>query len=160
MLRAYLKQLNRNQGLLFTTASGKPINPRFLIKSFKEAIKEAGLPEIRFHDLRHTSATLLLLANVNPRVVQERLGHSSVTLTLSTYSHILPAMQDEAAEKLERILEYTFSTPYRLKLSGNVVLIGQKNAKSPSDWTDWNHFAERLLSLNQWVQGSSPWSVT
>ena len=107
VLKAYLKQLNRNQGLLFTTASGKPINPRFLIKSFKGAIKEAGLPEIRFHDLRHTSATLLLLANVNPRVVQERLGHSCVTLTLSTYSHILPAMQDEAAEKMEKIL----STP-------------------------------------------------
>jgi integrase len=104
VLKRHIKELNRNQGLLFTTASGKPINPRFLIKSFKEAIRDAGLPEIRFHDLRHTSATLLLLANVNPRVVQERLGHSSVTLTLSTYSHILPAMQDEAAEKMERIL--------------------------------------------------------
>ncbi len=107
VLKHYIKHLNRNQGLLFTTASGKPINPRFLIKSFKEAIEEAGLPEIRFHDLRHTSATLLLLANVNPRVVQERLGHSSVTLTLSTYSHILPAMQDEAADKLDKLL----STP-------------------------------------------------
>ncbi len=89
---------------MFTTASGKPINSRFLIKSFKEAIKEVGLPEIRFHNLRHTSATLLRPANVNPRVVHERLGHSSVTLTLSTYSHTLPAVQDEAAEKLDKLL--------------------------------------------------------
>lgn len=104
VLEEYLKPLNINQGLIFTTASGKPINPRFLIKKFKDAINKAGLPDIRFHDLRHTSATLLLSANVHPKVVQERLGHSSITLTMDTYSHVIPGMQDEAADKLDLIL--------------------------------------------------------
>ena len=104
VLKDHLKLLNRNQGLLFDTASSKPINPRFLIKKFKEAVAGSGLPEIRFHDLRHTSATLLLSANVHPKVVQERLGHSSIVLTLDTYSHVMPSMQDEAAEKLGKIL--------------------------------------------------------
>jgi len=95
--------LKENQ-LLFTTDSGKPINPRFLIKHFKDDLKSAGLPEIRFHDLRHTSATLLLSANVHPKVVQERLGHSSITLTLDTYSSVLPDIQDEAVDKLDKYL--------------------------------------------------------
>jgi len=74
-----------------------------LIKKFKGAINKAGLPDIRFHDLRHTSATLLLSANVHPKIVQERLGRSSITLTMDTYSHVIPGMQDEAAEKLDFI---------------------------------------------------------
>jgi integrase len=106
-LREYASQLNRDQGLLFTTSSAKPINPRFLIKKFKEAIEVAGLPEIRFHDLRHTHSTLLLQAGVNPRLVQDRLGHSSITLTMDTYSHVLPGMQDEVVEKLDKV----FGTP-------------------------------------------------
>ena len=62
------------------------------------------MPDIRFHDLRHTAATLLLQQGVNPKVVQERLGHSDVTLTLNTYSHVMPSMQDDAAEKLDQLL--------------------------------------------------------
>jgi integrase len=104
VLEEYLSLINKNQGLIFTTASGKPINPRFLIKKFKEAIREAGLPEIPFHDLRHTSATLLLSANDHPKIVQERFGHSTITLTMDQYSHVIPGMQDEAAEKLDRVL--------------------------------------------------------
>jgi len=106
VLKDYLKQNGKRQGLLFTTASGKPINPRFLVKAFKDSISEAGLPDIRFHDLRHTSATLLLSANVHPKIVQERLGHSSITLTLDTYSHVIPSMQDEAVEKLDKLLSH------------------------------------------------------
>lgn len=60
---------------------------------------------IRFHDLRHTSATLLLAANVHPKVVQERLGHSKVSVTLDIYSHVLPSMQKEAAGKLDAMLK-------------------------------------------------------
>ncbi len=90
--------------LIFTTSSGKPVNPRFLVKAFKVAIAKAGLPDIRFHDLRHTSATLLLSANVHPKIVQERLGHSSIVLTMDTYSHVIPSMQDEAADKLDKLL--------------------------------------------------------
>jgi integrase len=64
----------------------------------------ALLPAIRFHDLRHTTASLLLLANVNPKIVSERLGHSKVAVTLDIYSHLLPTMQDGAAAQLESLL--------------------------------------------------------
>ncbi|HBB95039.1 MAG TPA: hypothetical protein DC054_06585 [Blastocatellia bacterium] len=65
----------------------------------------AGLSEsIRLYDLRHTCATLLLTANEHPKIVSERLGHSNITLTMDTYSHVLPSMQQGASEKLERIL--------------------------------------------------------
>jgi len=66
-------------------------------------MKQAGLPRIRFHDLRHTSASLLLMAGENPKVVQERLGHEDIEITLSTYSHVLPTMQQGAARKLDGI---------------------------------------------------------
>jgi len=74
--------------------------------SFKPLLKRAGLPSIRLYDLRHTCATLLLLADESAKVVSERLGHSSITLTLDTYSHVLPTMQQRAAEKMGRILGY------------------------------------------------------
>jgi integrase len=70
---------------------------------FHPALARAGLPRIRFHDLRHTCATLLLLADVNVKVVSERLGHSTIQMTLDTYSHVLPTMQQKAAEKLDGI---------------------------------------------------------
>jgi integrase len=63
--------------------------------------REAELPQIRFHDLRHTAATLLLLAGVHPKIVSERLGHASIEVTLNTYSHVLPTMQKAATDKLE-----------------------------------------------------------
>ena len=61
------------------------------------------LPIIRFHDLRHTAATIMLSQGVHPKIVQERLGHSTISMTLDTYSHVLPTMQKEAAEKLDRL---------------------------------------------------------
>jgi integrase len=72
--------------------------------SFLLILAAAGLPSIRMYDLRHTCATLLLLADVPAKVVSERLGNSSITLTLDTYSHVLPTMQRRAAEALGRIL--------------------------------------------------------
>jgi integrase len=68
---------------------------------FKPLLVKAGLPAIRFHDLRHTSATLLLSAGVHPKVVQERLRHSQISVTLDVYSHVLPTMQLEAAARLD-----------------------------------------------------------
>jgi len=73
-------------------------------RSFMPMVKAAGVPRIRFHDLRHTHATLLLLAGENVKVVSERLGHASIKVTLDTYSHVLPSMQKAAAEKLQRLL--------------------------------------------------------
>lgn len=66
-------------------------------------LERASLPRIRFDDLRHTNATLLLELGENPKVVQERLGHSQISLTLDTYSHVLPDMQQQAADKLDKL---------------------------------------------------------
>lgn len=94
-----------NHNLVFATSTGKPFMQRNIIRYFKEIIKESNLPKtLRLYDLRHTCATLLLFANENPKVVAERLGHASVTLTLDTYSHVLPTMQKAATDKLEEIL--------------------------------------------------------
>jgi integrase len=73
-------------------------------RSFEPILKRAGLPSIRFHDLRHTTASLLLLANVHPKAVSERLGHSSIQVTVDVYSHLLPTTQDSAAAQMERLL--------------------------------------------------------
>lgn len=93
-----------DDGLIFTTSTGKPISARNVLRHFKAVIKKLDLPDIRFHDLRHTHASLLLMAGTNPKVVQERLGHSQISLTLDTYSHVVPSLQEEAADKMERIL--------------------------------------------------------
>jgi integrase len=91
--------------LIFTTARGEPINEEYLVKKhFKPLLREAGLPNIRLYDLRHTSATLALTVGVAPKVVSEQLGHASAAFTLDTYSHVLPHMQDEAAAKMEAAL--------------------------------------------------------
>jgi len=95
-----------NQDLVFASSTGHPLDQINLIRRhFKPTLKRAGLPkEFRLYDLRHGCATLLLLAGENPKVVSERLGHASITLTLDTYSHVLPSMQQRAAEKLEALL--------------------------------------------------------
>ena len=75
----------------------------FARRSFKPLLERAEVPAIRFHDLRHTCATLLLMAGENPKVVSERLGHASIEITLNTYSHVLPSMQKAAAGKLDKL---------------------------------------------------------
>jgi integrase len=104
VLREYIDIVGIQSGLIFTTSTGKPISPRNLLRHFKATIEASGLPQIRFHDLRHTHASLLLAAGVHPKVVQERLGHSQISLTLDTYSHLIPSMQTEAAKQFEAIL--------------------------------------------------------
>ena len=71
---------------------------------FNSLLKRAGLPQIRFHDLRYTCATLLHTESVNPKVVSEMLGHSNIAITLDTYSHVLPNMQESAAAAMEEVL--------------------------------------------------------
>ena len=88
-------------GFVFATTFGSPLDPANMYRTFKGLLQAAELDDFRVYDLRHTCATLLLLAGENPKVVSERLGHASVTLTLDTYSHVLPAMQEESARKLE-----------------------------------------------------------
>ncbi len=105
VLRDFAESQNRKQGLIFATSSGKPISPRNLIRNFHQTLERAGLPQLPFHSLRHLSATLLLMAGVDPKVVQERLGHSSIVLTLETYSHVIPSMQEEAGRKLNDLMQ-------------------------------------------------------
>jgi len=68
-------------------------------------LRKARLPHIRFHDLRHTHATLLLKGGVHPKIVSERLGHANIGITLDTYSHVLPGLQERAAERFDEMLE-------------------------------------------------------
>jgi integrase len=100
-----LTGLHRDHGLIFATRVGTPINPENLVnRSFKPLLERASLPEIRFHDLRHTCATLLLGRGVHPKLVQELLGHATIAMTLDTYSHYMPSMGDQAAGAMEDAL--------------------------------------------------------
>ena len=92
-------------GLVFCSETGSPLSiPNLTYRYYRPTLKKAELPQIRLYDLRHTCATLLLIAEENPKVVSERLGHSTILLTLDTYSHVLPTMQRQATAKLERML--------------------------------------------------------
>ena len=86
-----------DSGYICTKEDGTPYHPEVVSRYFRQAVKEAKLPTIRPHDLRHTHTTLALRAGIHPKVVSERLGHATVSITLDTYSHAIPAMQEEAA---------------------------------------------------------------
>jgi len=91
-----------DQGLVFTTTIGTPLDAQNVVnRHFKPLLRAAGLPHIRYHDLRHTCATLLARKNVNPKVVQDTLGHASLSMTLGVYSHVQAAMKDEAAAAMD-----------------------------------------------------------
>jgi integrase len=90
---------------VFIRPDGSPINPNAISLAFRRIIKRAGLRDIRIHDLRHTHATLMLKAGIHPKVVSERLGHANIGITLDIYSHVLPGLQEAAAEKFDRIFE-------------------------------------------------------
>jgi len=97
--------------LVFCTREGKPLQARNILRRhMRPILKQAELPELNLYSLRHSCATLLLSAGVNPKIVSERLGHASIVLTLDTYSHVLPNMQKMAAEELEKILFGEVST--------------------------------------------------
>ena len=106
--QAYARRMTgeqwQDQGLVFANPTGGPLDPSHQTTTFKRALEKAALPVIRFHDLRHTAATLLLSKGVHPKVVSEMLGHGSITLTLDTYSHLLPTMHDHAAITMDTLL--------------------------------------------------------
>jgi integrase len=91
---------------VFASPMGQPIHPDTITKRFQKVILAARLPRIRFHDLRHTHATIALTAGIHPKVVSERLGHASVVITLDTYSHAVPALEEEAAERVAALLAF------------------------------------------------------
>ena len=91
--------------LVFCSVEGTPHSiPNITYRYFRPILRAAQLPQIRLYDLRHSCATLLLIAEENPKVVSERLGHSTIVLTLDTYSHVLPTMQQGASARLEKLL--------------------------------------------------------
>ena len=94
-----------DRGLIFARSTGEPLESNNLKKRyFKPILEAAGLPDMRLYDLRHTAATLRLVNGEHPKVVQEMLGHASITLTMDTYSHVLPGMQEESAARLDALL--------------------------------------------------------
>ncbi len=95
----------RENGLVFATGKGTPLDAQNVVnRHFKSLLKHAGLPPIRWHDLRHTCATLLLGRGVHPKLVQHLLGHASITMTLDRYSHWIPSMGRHAAEGMDEAL--------------------------------------------------------
>ena len=91
-------------GYVFTTSSGGPLDARNVQRSFRRIVRKAKLPRMRFHDLRHSCASLLLAQGVAPRVVMETLGHSRISVTMDTYTHVMPALQRDAADAIDRSL--------------------------------------------------------
>jgi integrase len=93
-----------DKDFVFAHLDGRPINPNAVTLAFIRLIRRSGLPHIRLHDLRHTHATLMLKAGVHPKVVSERLGHAGIGITLDIYSHVLPGLQEAAAERFDEML--------------------------------------------------------
>ena len=89
---------------VFSHMDGTPLNPNTVSHTFSKIVARAGLSHLRLHDLRHIHATMLLKAGTHPRIVQERLGHSSIATTLDIYSHTVPGLQKAAAERLDTLL--------------------------------------------------------
>ena len=95
----------QDDDLVFSKPDGKPLDPSIITRTFRKIIKRAGLPSLRFHDLRHTHASLMLKQGIHPKIVSERLGHSSIGITLDTYSHVMPGLQEAAALRFEEGLQ-------------------------------------------------------
>ncbi len=91
--------------LVFTNELGDPLAPRSATRNLHADLESAGLPKVRFHDLRHTAATLLLGDGTHPKVVQEMMGHATIAVTMDVYSHVLPHMQQAAASTFDRLLK-------------------------------------------------------
>ncbi len=100
----------QNGELVFTNPNGRPLEPITLHREYKQMLKAVGLPtEVRFHDLRHTAASLLLAQGVHLRVIMELLGHSSISLTANTYAHVMPAAMRDVADRMESIFSPSLS---------------------------------------------------
>lgn len=93
------------KGFVFTSSTGQALDQRNVLRMFRRVLRKAKLPQMRFHDLRHSCASLLLAQNVSPRVVMETLGHSRISVTMDTYAHVMPALMRDAADAIDRSLD-------------------------------------------------------
>jgi len=105
--RAFLGHTLSDEDLVFSKADGAPLVPDVVSHMFAKIARRAGLKGVRFHDLRHTHATLMLKQGIHPKIVSERLGHANIQMTLDTYSHVLPGLQEAAARKFDEWLSPT-----------------------------------------------------
>lgn len=105
-IRSKLGDKWHEQGLVFAGRYGRYLHTASLAKTLNRLLAQAGLPHMRFHDLRHSAATILLAAGVHPKMVQELLGHSTIAMTMDIYSHVLPPMQQEVANKMDGLFKH------------------------------------------------------
>ena len=103
LLRVQFDITMKPDDFVFIRYDGIPVNPNAVTLAFRRILNKADLKGIRIHDLRHTHATLMLIAGVHPKVVSDGLGHANIGVTLDTYSHVLPGMQENAVEKFDLI---------------------------------------------------------
>lgn len=107
-----------DSGLVFTTSLGGALDPNNVYDRFVASCRRAGVPVIRLHDGRHTAATLALQAGAHPKLVQEMLGHASIEMTLDTYSHVVPGMHREVADRIEAVLNDGNESPRKTESGG------------------------------------------
>jgi integrase len=102
--RAMLGTSLRDDDLVFSDLKGNPLLPNTVTHAWIKLVRRSGLGGIRFHDARHSHASLMLKAGTHPKIVQERLGHSSISITLDTYSHVTPGLQEAAAARFDELV--------------------------------------------------------
>ena len=102
--RAMLGISFKEDDLVFCDLEGKPLLPGTVSHAWTKLVKQAGLEGIRLHDARHTHASLMLKQGIHPKIVQERLGHATISTTLDLYSHVSPGLQQAAAETFDNIV--------------------------------------------------------
>jgi len=103
--KLHLGAAYNDQDLVCAWPDGTLVKPDFVSREFKKILQKIGLPIVRFHDLRHSHATLMMIQGVHPKIVSERLGHSTIRITMDTYSHVVPGLQKEAASQFDAALE-------------------------------------------------------
>jgi len=108
-IRAMLGTPLKGDDLVFSTPEGKPLRPNTISRAWTVLAARAGVKVIRFHDARHTHASLMLKQGVHPKIVQERLGHASIQITLDTYSHVAPGLQEAAAESFDKLVSTKYN---------------------------------------------------
>jgi len=114
-LKAHFNMIIKGTDLVFSQLDGKPYNPHTVSQAWRRMVRRLGLKGVRFHDLRHTSATLMLKQGAHPKVVQERLGHASISTTLNVYSHVMPGLQHAAADKMDALLTIGRENPLAIR---------------------------------------------